>query len=62
VARDKVEGIPARLDLFRHELEEKAGEPVILEIEAMQVDIVLIRSAPDGDKDHGAPLTPAIGE
>jgi hypothetical protein len=62
VARDKVEGLPARLDLLRHELEEKAGQPVIFEIEAMPVDIVLIRSAPDGDKDHGAPLTPAIGE
>ena len=62
VARDKVEGLPARLELFRHELEEKVGEPVIIEIEAIPVDLVVIRSAPDGDKDQGAPLTPAIGE
>lgn len=29
----------------------KVGEPVIVEIEALPVDILLIRSAPDGDKD-----------
>jgi uncharacterized membrane protein len=51
VPRDKVDGVPARLDLFRRELEEKAGEPVIVEIEAIPVDIVLFRSAPDGDKE-----------
>jgi len=51
VARDKVESLQAHLDLFRHELEEKAGQPVILEIEAIPVDIVLIRSAPDSDKE-----------
>ena len=62
VAREKVEGLPERLDLFRHELEEKAGEPVIIEIEAIPVDIVHFRSAPDGDKEQGGPLSPTIGE
>ena len=50
--RDGLEGYPARLELFRRELEEKAGEPVIVEIEAVPVDIVHFRSAPDGDKDQ----------
>ncbi len=49
VRRDRVERIPARLDLFRRELEEKVGEPVIMEIEAIPVDVVLFRSASDGD-------------
>ena len=62
VARDRVEGLPARLELFRHELEEKAGEPVIIEIEAIRVDIVLFRSAPDGDEDQGALSSPTTGE
>ena len=62
VARDKVEGLPARLELFRNELEKKPGEAVIVEIEAIPVDIVHFRSAPDGDKDQGVPLSPRIGE
>ena len=62
VPRDKVEGLPARLELFRHELEEKVGEPVIFEIEAIPVDIVLFRSAPDGDEDQGALSSPTTGE
>ena len=60
--RDRVEGLPARLDLFRHELEEKVGEPVIIGVEVVPVDIVHFRSAPDGDKDQAAQSTPAIGE
>lgn len=47
VARDKVESLPARLELFRHELEEKAGQPVIVEIEAIAVDIVHFRAEPN---------------
>jgi len=62
VARDKVEGVPARLVLLRRELEKKAGQPMIIEIEAVPVDVVHFRSAPDGDKDQAAPLTPTIGE
>jgi hypothetical protein len=62
VSRDKVEGLPARMELFRHELEEKAGEPVIIEIEAVPVDIVNFRFAPDSDKNQGGPLSPTIGE
>jgi len=53
--RDAVEGYQARLDLFRRALEEKAGEPVVVEIEAIPVDIVNFRSAPDGNKDPGSP-------
>jgi hypothetical protein len=62
VARDKVEGLQARLELFRRELEKKAGEPVIIEIEAIAVDIVNFRSAPDGDEDQGALSSPTTGE
>jgi hypothetical protein len=47
--RDKVEGFQSRMDLFRDELEKEAGIPVTLEIEARQVDILLIRSVPDRD-------------
>jgi uncharacterized hydrophobic protein (TIGR00271 family) len=53
--RDAVEGYQARLELFRRALEEKAGEPVVIEIEAIPVDIVNFRSAPDGNKDPGSP-------
>ena len=62
VPRDKVDGVQARLELFRHELEERAGEPVIIEIEAVPVDIVHFRSAPDGDNDQGAQSSPTISE
>lgn len=62
VGRDRVAGIPARLELFRHLLEEQAGEPVIIEIEAIPVDTVFFRSAPDGDKDQGALSSPTTGE
>jgi uncharacterized hydrophobic protein (TIGR00271 family) len=47
--RGKVEGIHARIDLFRDELEKKSGVPVIVEIEARPVDLLLIRSVPDRD-------------
>jgi uncharacterized hydrophobic protein (TIGR00271 family) len=50
VPRDKADGIQKRLDLIRDELEKKAGEPVILEIEVIPVDILRFRSAPDRDK------------
>lgn len=62
VPRDKIEGIPARLDLLRDELEKRVGETVIVEIEAIPIDIVHFRSAPDGDKEQGVPLSPRIGE
>jgi uncharacterized hydrophobic protein (TIGR00271 family) len=55
IARDRVEGYPVRLELFRRKLEEKAGEPVIIEVEAIPVDIVHFRSAPNGDKGQGGP-------
>ena len=61
VSRDKAEGVPARLDLFRHELEKQVGEPVIIEVETTPVDILLFRSVPDGDKAQGAP-SPTIDE
>ena len=54
VPRDKADGIQERMDLLRHELEEKIGEPVIIKIEATPVDILHFHSAPDGDKDQGA--------
>jgi hypothetical protein len=54
VARDRVEGLPARLELIRDELEKRAGEPVVIEIEVKPVDILLFRSPPDGDKDQVA--------
>jgi uncharacterized hydrophobic protein (TIGR00271 family) len=62
VARDKVEGLPVRLELFQQELEEKVGEPVVIEVEAILVDVVLFRSAADGDKDQDAPLSPGSSE
>ena len=51
ISRDMLEDYPEKLELFRHELEKKTGEPVIIEIEAIPVDIVLFRSAPDGDEE-----------
>lgn len=62
VARDKVDYLPERLELFRRELEEEAGEPVIIEIEAIEVDRVFFRSAPDGDKDQGRLSRPTTSE
>jgi hypothetical protein len=65
VARDKVEGLPARLDLFRQELTEKVGEPVFFELEAIAVDIVSIRSAPDLEQMKQVPdrkLDPGTGK
>jgi len=59
--RDSLEGSQARLDLYRHFLEREVGEPVIVEIEAFPIDIVLLRSAPDGDKDKDAPLSSTSG-
>ena len=47
--REKAEGLQSRMDLFRGELEKKAGIPVTLEIEARQVDLLVIRSVPDRD-------------
>jgi uncharacterized hydrophobic protein (TIGR00271 family) len=60
--RDRLEGGQARLDLFRHELEEKVGEPVVIDVEVIPVDIVRLHSAPDSDKDKDATLSPPIGE
>jgi uncharacterized hydrophobic protein (TIGR00271 family) len=62
VAYDKVEGLPARLELFRRELEKKAGEPVIIEVEAVPIEVLLFRSAPADEKDQGIPSTPTVGE
>jgi uncharacterized hydrophobic protein (TIGR00271 family) len=65
VARDKVEGLRARLDLFRQELTEKAGQPVFFELEAIAVDIVSIRSAPDLEQMKQVPdrkLDPGTGK
>jgi uncharacterized hydrophobic protein (TIGR00271 family) len=62
IPSDKVEGLPARLELFRHELEKKVGEPIIIEIEAIPIDVVLVRSAPDGDKDKGVQSSPTVGK
>jgi len=62
VPSDMLDGYPEQLELFRSELENQVGEPVVIEIEAIPVDIVRFRSAPDGDKDQGALLSPAIGE
>jgi uncharacterized membrane protein len=61
VLHDKVEDLQERLDLFRDVLEEKAGVPVVAEIEAIPIEIVRVRAAPDGGKDQGAPST-TIGE
>ena len=55
VLHDKVEDLQGHLDLFRKVLEEKAGVPVVAEIEAIPIEIVRVRSAPDGVKDQGAP-------
>ena len=45
--RDKVEGAQARLEFFQRALQEKIGEPVIMEMEVTPVDLVQIRAAPD---------------
>jgi uncharacterized hydrophobic protein (TIGR00271 family) len=62
IPRDMLEGYPEQLELFRSELEKRVGESVVIEIEAIPVDIVHFSAAPDGDKNHGAPLIPEIGE
>jgi hypothetical protein len=61
VLHDKVENLQENVDLFRDVLEEKAGMPVVAEIEAIPIEIVRVRAAPDGGKDQGAPST-TIGE
>jgi uncharacterized hydrophobic protein (TIGR00271 family) len=61
VLHDKVEDLQKNLDLFQDVLEEKAGVPVVAEIEAIPIEIVRVRAAPDGGKDQGAP-SPTIGE
>ena len=65
VARDKAEGLQVRVDLFRDVLEEKVGEPVIIEIEAVPIDIIRFRSAPDLEKMKQPPdrkLDPKTGK
>jgi len=62
VSRDKAEGLQERLELFRDELEKKAGEPVVFEVEAIPIDILRFRAAPDGEKDQGASSRPRIDE
>ena len=62
MTRDRVEDYRARLELFRHELEKRVGQPVIIEVEAVPIDILLFRSAPDSDKDQGALSSPTTGE
>ncbi len=53
------------MDLFRLELTEKAGQPVVFELEAIAVDIVSIRSAPDLEQMKQLPdrkLDPGTGK
>ena len=50
--RNRVEGYGERLDLFRQALEEELGQPVVLEVEAVPVDVLNFRSAPDGLADQ----------
>jgi len=60
--RDKLKGFPARLQLFRQELEKQVGEPVIIDVDAVSVDIRHFRSAPDEGEDQETQFNPAIGE
>jgi hypothetical protein len=62
VSRDKAEGLQERLELFRDELEKKTGELVVFEVEAIPIDILRFRAAPDGEKDQGASSRPRIDE
>jgi hypothetical protein len=65
VARDKVEGLPARVEMFRRELEKRAGQPVLFEVEATAVDIVRFRSVPDLEQMKQLPdrkLDPGTGK
>jgi len=41
------------LELFRDELEKKIGEPVVIEVEAIPVDILHFRAVPNGDNNQG---------
>ena len=54
VPRDKIEGVQARLGLFRDELEKKAGEPVVIEAEVIPIEILRFRAAPAEDSNQGA--------
>ena len=46
IARDRVQGAQKRLDLIRHLLEEKIGEPLVVKFEVIPVDIVSFQSPP----------------
>jgi hypothetical protein len=58
VPRDKADGMQKRLDLFRDELENKAGEPIVIEVEAIPIEILRFRAAPDGYDNQGASQVP----
>ena len=62
VSHEKADGLLHRIDLFRDELEKKAGVPVVVEVEAIPVNTLRFRAAPDGYTAQGAAPTPKIGE
>ena len=55
IEKDMLDGYPELLELFRSELEKKMGESVVIEVEAIPVDILHFRAAPDGLIDRDAP-------
>jgi uncharacterized hydrophobic protein (TIGR00271 family) len=46
-------GAQERLDLLRHFLEEEVGEPLVLVLDAIPVELIKVRSAPDNSKPDG---------
>jgi hypothetical protein len=53
IERDMLDRYQELLELFRDELEKKIGEPVVIEVEAIPVDILHFRAVPNGDNNQG---------
>ena len=62
ISRDKVEGLESRLKLFQNELEKKVGEPIIIEVEAVPVDILNFRVTSNKNKNQNAQEIPINNE
>ncbi len=60
--RDALAAYPTRLKWLRQELEKRLGERIILEVDAVPVDLVQFRAAPSDDEGHDARFNPTTGD
>jgi uncharacterized hydrophobic protein (TIGR00271 family) len=57
IPRNMLDGYQDQLEFFRSELEKKVDESVVIEIEAIPVEVLRFRAAPHGDNNQGASQT-----